>query len=233
MDYSERALQLRERMAALGNPDHVADMARFGVDPASVKAFGVRTPAIKAIAKEVGKDQQLAEELWEMVVLELRVLAMFIAEPKKFTEELAEKWVSDLDNWAVCDGACFHILYKTEFAYRKCFEWSERSEEFVKRAGFALMAKVAISHKKRPDEEIAAFLPVIKREATDERHFVKKAVNWALRQVGKRSPTLNKAAIKTAEEIDKLDTKAARWIAKDALRELKGEAVRKRLGISE
>jgi 3-methyladenine DNA glycosylase AlkD len=137
--------------------------------------------------------------------------------------------VADFDSWDVCDQVCSNLFDKTEFALKKASEWSGRKEEFVKRAGFVLMAALAVHDKDADGKTFLNFLSIIKREATDERNFVKKAVNWALRQIGKRNIKLNKAAIKTTEEIRKIDSKAARWIATDALRELTSVAVLKRL----
>ena len=140
-----------------------------------------------------------------------------------------ERWAKDFDSWAVCDGTCLYLFRKTPFAHRKCREWSSRGEEFAKRAGFALMTYLVVHAKKAPDEAFLAFLPLIEREAVDERPMVSKAVNWALRQIGKRNRRLSRAAIKTAEAIRRLDSRSARWIASDALRELRSEAVQRRL----
>lgn len=219
--------EIIKRLQALGDPENVKGMARYGIR--SAKAFGNRTPDLRRLAREIGPNQELAIALWSRPILETRALAGMIAEPAKFTPELADEWASEFDNWAICDGTCFNIFFKTEFAYRKCFEWAEREEEFVRRAGFALMAKLAISHKDRPDRDFEAFYPVIRKHATDSRNFVKKAVNWALRQIGKRNPALNKSAIVLAREIASFDSSAARWIAADALRELESDAVQKRL----
>ncbi len=141
-----------------------------------------------------------------------------------------ERWARGFDSWDVCDQVCMNLFDRTPFAYDKAVEWSSRGREFVKRAGFALMAALALHDKRAPDSKLARFLSAIKRESTDERNFVRKAVNWALRQIGKRSRTLNRKAVAAAKVIAKKDSKAARWIAKDALRELTGEKVRKRLG---
>jgi 3-methyladenine DNA glycosylase AlkD len=140
-----------------------------------------------------------------------------------------EKWVLDFDYWEICDQCCMNLFEKTGFAYEKAIEWSLRDEQFVKRAGFVLMARLAVSDKKADDSRFEQFFPMMLREADDERNFVKKAVNWALRQIGKRNLGLNEKAIETAMEIQKIDSKSARWIASDAIRELSGEAVQKRL----
>lgn len=223
MEYQE----VMEKLEGMANPANVEGMARYGIN--SENTLGISLKDLRAIAKETGKDHCLAAELWASGVHEGRMLATLVEDPRSVTEEQADEWVMDLDSWDICDGLCFNVLWKTPFAYDKCFEWSERDEEFVKRAGFALMAKLALSDKKAPDEHIAAFLPIIAREAGDERNFVKKAVNWALRQVGKRNLALNAQAIATATKIEAQDTSSARWIARDALRELQGDAVQERL----
>jgi 3-methyladenine DNA glycosylase AlkD len=156
-----------------------------------------------------------------------------IDDPGKVSEKQLEHWVRDFDSWAVCDGCCSTLFDKTEFAYRKAAEWSGRREEYVKRAGFVLMATLAVHDKEAGDEKFLEFLPIIKREAVDERNYVKKAVNWALRQIGKRNLNLNKSAVKTAEDIHKVDSRAAKWISSDALRELKSAAVQERLRLRE
>jgi len=211
----------------LANPEAVEGMKRFGI--ASPKAFGVSTPEIKKIVKKIGKNHQLAQQLWEVDMLETRAIACMIDEPRMVTEEQMEKCVQDFDSWAICDGCCNYLFRKTKFAHQKCFEWSSREEEYVKRAGFTMMAVLAFHDKKAADEQFEKFLPIIKREALDERNFVKKAVNWALRQIGKRNLALNKKAIETAKEITKMDSRSARWIASDALRELTSQAVQNRL----
>jgi 3-methyladenine DNA glycosylase AlkD len=223
MNYEDVIIQLETR----ANPDNVAGMARYGIRPEN--ALGISMPDLRALAKQIGKDHELALALWDSGIHEARMLATLVEDPGLLTEAQAEAWVLDLDSWDICDGLCFNVLWKAPFAYDKCFAWSARDEEFVKRAGFALMAKIALSDKKAPDDRIASFLPAIKKGATDGRNFVKKAVNWALRQVGKRNLALNGKAIATALEIQALDSKSARWIAADALRELRGEAVQKRL----
>jgi 3-methyladenine DNA glycosylase AlkD len=152
-----------------------------------------------------------------------------IDDPSMATEEQLESWVKDFDSWDVCDQCCMNLFEKTGFAYRKAVEWSESDKEFVKRAGFVLMARLAVSDKNADDEIFETFFPIIKREASDNRNYVKKAVNWALRQIGKRNINLNKKAILIAGEIQKMDSRSAKWIASDAIRELAGESVQKRL----
>jgi 3-methyladenine DNA glycosylase AlkD len=210
------------------NEDNIKGMARFGINPENT--YGVSIPKLRAKAKEIGKDHSLALELWGSGIHEARILAAFIDDPKLVTESQMESWVKDIDSWDVCDQVCGFLFDKTPYAYDKALEWSKRDEEFVKRAGFALMAWLSIHDKKAPDEKFIPFFAAIKEGARDERNFVKKAVNWALRQTGKkRGKDIYKLAIKTAEELEKSESKSARWIAKDALRELKSEKVQKRL----
>ncbi len=215
------------KIESLADPAAVKGMARFGINPENT--YGVSIPALRKIAKETGQDHALVEQLWASGIHEARLLATFIDRPEMVTEVQMESWVSDFDSWDVCDQCCGNLFDRTEFAHRKAIEWSEREEEFVKRAGFVLMATLSVHDKKAGDEAFIKFLPIINREATDGRNFVKKAVNWALRQIGKRNPDLNRAAIATAEEIGQIDDKSARWIAADAIRELTGEAVQKKL----
>jgi 3-methyladenine DNA glycosylase AlkD len=208
-------------------PGNIEGMARFGI--VATKAYGISAPALRKLARQIGKDHALAQRLWSSGIQDARGLAPLIDDPAEVTEEQMESWAADFDNWGVCDGVCIHLFRRTPFAYGKAIAWSARDEEFVKRAGFALMACLVVHDKKAGDKQFERFLPIIEREATDERHFVKKAVNWALRQIGKRNLRLNRKAIERAERIRALDSRAARWIAADALRELRGDAVQKRL----
>ena len=202
-------------------------MARFGINVAA--AYGAPVPALRKIAKQVGKNHELAIKLWQTKIHEARILASMIAEPEKLTEQQTEEWIKDFDSWDLCDQVCMNLFDKTAFAYKKAGEWSARYDEFEKRAGFALMAALAVHDKNAPNKNFIKFLPLIARKSGDDRNFVKKAVNWALRQIGKRNLTLNKLAIKTAKEIQKIDSKTAKWMAIDALRELTSPAVQKKL----
>ncbi len=219
--------QILSRLESLGNPKNVAGMARYGI--IAKKVYGASAPAIRSLAKEIGKNHELALKLWNTEIYDARILAAFIDDPKLVTEEQMESWVKDFDNWAICDGVCIHLFRKTPFAWKKSIAWSKRKEEFVKRAGFTLFATLAVHDKDAGAEKFIKILPIIIRESIDVRNGVKKAVNWALRQIGKRNIELNKHAIKTGEEIKKIDSPEARWIASDALRELKSNAIRKRL----
>ena len=160
---------------------------------------------------------------------EARILASMIVDPKMVTSEQMERWVRDFDSWDVCDQCCNNLFKKTGVAYGKAVEWSASDAEFVKRAGFVMMACLAVGDKKADDAQFVPFLRIIVRESGDSRNFVKKAVNWALRQIGKRNAGLNRKALEAAEAIRKMDSKSARWIASDAIRELESEAVQKRL----
>jgi 3-methyladenine DNA glycosylase AlkD len=151
--------------------------------------------------------------------------------PEEVTENQMERWVRDFDSWDVCDQVCSNLFDQTKFAHKKAMDWSKRGEEFVKRAGFVLMATLSVHDKKGEDKKFLKFLPLIKGEARDERNFVKKAVNWALRQIGKRNRHLNQMAIETAKEIQGIDSKPAKWIASDAIRELTSEGVQKKLRV--
>ena len=219
--------QILERLQAQARPDQVAGMARYGMTAQG--RLGVSIPALRKLAKEVGRDHQLALALWQTGIPEARILAAMIDDPRELTGEQMESWVRDLDSWDVCDQVCMNLFEKTPLAWPKIRAWAEREEEFVKRAAFALIACLAWHDRQAPDEPFIALLPVLKRGATDERNYVKKAVNWALRNIGKRNPRLNQAAIETAQEIQQMDSQAARWIASDAIRELESQAVQKRL----
>jgi 3-methyladenine DNA glycosylase AlkD len=216
-----------KRLESLADPRNVDGMARFGIT--TPKAYGVSTPVLKQMAREIGKNHELAQQLWSTGILEARGIAALVDEPSRVTEKQMEQWVKDFDNWAVCDGCCMYLFDKTAFAWKKVVEWSRRQKEFEKRAAFSLMAVLAVHDKKAEDKQFLSLPPIIKREAVDDRNFVRKAVNWALRQIGKRNLALNKKAIQVAREIQKIDSRSARWIAADALRELTSSAVQRRL----
>jgi len=211
-----------KRLRAAGSAANVAGMARFGIRPA--KAYGVATPTIRSIAKTLGRDTALASALWSTNVLEARVLAAMIADPLQITEAEVERWVRDFDCWPVCDSACIGLFWKTPFAWRKVSEWSRREPEYERRAAFALLAALAVHDRKATDRQFRAALRLIPKAARDERNFVKKAVNWALRQAGKRNPELRATAIAIAESLAASESRSARWIGHDALRELRRKA---------
>jgi 3-methyladenine DNA glycosylase AlkD len=210
--------ELLRRLRALANPANVAGMARYGIN--SRTALGVSIPALRALAKSTGRDHALALELWASGVHEARILAGLVAEPTRLTAAQMERWVKDFDSWDVCDQVCSNCFDQTPFAYAKAFAWSERPEEFVKRAGFVLMACLAVHDKQASDRTFLKFLPVIERESRDARNFVRKAVNWALRQIGKRSPSLRKPALALARRLAASTDKTAHWIGRDAAAEL-------------
>ena len=220
--------QVLAKLKSMSNPEAIDGMARFGINPDNT--YGITIPQLVELARIIGKDHQLAGALWQSGIRDARILACMIDDPQAVTEKQLENWVKDFDSWDVCDQCCNRLFQKTDFAYQKALEWVDRKEEFVKRAGFVLMCTIAVHHKKLDDVKFDPFFALIKREAADERNFVLKAVNWALRQIGKRNRTLNKQAIALAEEIRQIDSKAARWIATDALRELTSEKIQKRLG---
>ena len=217
----------RLRSAAAPTPENLEGMARYGIN--TQRALCVSTPDMKRLAREIGRNHALALELWKAAWRETRILAAMTDDPEMVTEEQMDVWVADFDSWDVCDATCLHLFSWTRMAADKALQWSQREEEYVKRAGFTLMACLAVG-KRRPDEKrLASFLPAVEREAGDARNYVKKSVNWALRQIGKYNLRLNKLAIESAERIRLQDTRSARWIAADALRELTSQQVQARL----
>lgn len=201
---------------------NVEGMARFGIRP--THALGISMPILRKMARDIGRNHALALELWNSGIHEARILASMIAEPRLVTPQQMEAWVNEFDSWDVCDQVCGNLFDKTSYAYEKAIEWCHREQEFVRRAAFVMMAELAVHDKKASDDMFLPFFPLMQQYATDERNFVKKAVNWALRQIGKRNDHLRVLAIEQAEMMVKLDSRAARWIARDALRELQGKA---------
>ena len=226
MKQVQTAEEILSRLHALANPVNVEGMKRYGIN--THNTLGISIYILRPIAKEIGRDHSLAQQLWASGIHEARILASYIDDPQQVTPEQIDHWAADFDSWDVCDQVC-ELFSMTPYAYQKVFEWSERSEEFVKRTAFALIAELAAHDKKAPNEKFEQFLPLIVRESTDERNFVKKAVNWALRNIGKRNRYLNGQAIDTARQIQQINAKAARWNASDALRELTSEKVQARL----
>ena len=223
--------ELIAKLKTRANPDNLAGMAKYGM--AVEQRLGVSVPDMRKIAKEVGRNHILALELWQTGIAEARIVAALVDEPDdKLTEEQMDAWVKDIDSWDVCDQVCMNLFDKTPLAWKKIIDWSGRDEVFVKRAAFSLIACLAWHDKTSSDERFIELLPVIAKCSNDNRNFVKKAVNWALRHIGKRNLNLNRAAIDCAKEIKGMDSKAARWIASDAIRELESEAVQKRLKAS-
>jgi 3-methyladenine DNA glycosylase AlkD len=216
------------RLRSLSNPENVAGMARFGINPQNT--LGISIPVLRQIAKETGKDHSLALELWDSGIHEARILAAFVDDPRQVDEAQMERWALDFDSWDVCDQVTGSLFDRTPYAYAKAAEWSARPEQFVKRAAFAMLAWLAVHDKRAGDERFEPYLDIILREAADERNFVKKAVNWALRSIGKRSRTLNEKAINTARQMAELDSRAARWNAANTLRELTSPKIQAKLG---
>lgn len=193
-------------------------MARFGINEKGT--LGISTVYLRKLAKKIGKDHKLAEQLWYSGIHEAKILAAFIGEPEKVTPAQFEKWIKDIDSWDVCDQVCGNLFDRTKFAHAKAKELTRRKPEFEKRVGFVLMATLAVHDKKAGDEKFLAFLPYIEKHATDERNFVRKAVNWALRQIGKRNLALRREAIKLAAKLKASENKTSHWIGQDAYREL-------------
>ncbi|UCG58384.1 MAG: DNA alkylation repair protein [Phycisphaerales bacterium] len=212
---------------SLADPNVVQNMARFGIR--AENAYGVSIPVLRKMAKDLGKDHVLAQGLWRSGIHDARILASMIDDPAVAHEHQLESWVSDFYSWDLCDQVCNNLFVKTEWAWKKAAQWSKREGEFVKRAGFVLMACLAVHDKKASNQRFEELFPLIKEAADDNRNFVKKATNWALRQIGKRNIHLNRLAIAIAEDIRNNDRGSARWIGSDAIRELTSEAVRKRL----
>ncbi len=224
------ANEIIETLNALANPENVAGMARYGINPQGT--LGISIYILRPMAKDIGQNHELALELWNTGVHEARLLAVFIDDPKQVTPEQMDRWAGEFDSWDVCDQACTSLFDLTPHAYPKAYEWSADEREFVKRGGFALMAGLAVHDRTASgsvNEILAGFFPVIERESDDDRNFVKKAINWALRNLGKRNLHLNALAVETAHQIALRGTRSARWIAADALRELTAEKTLQRL----
>jgi 3-methyladenine DNA glycosylase AlkD len=215
-------------LRSVADPSRKPGMARVGI--AVDRALGVSVPQIRRIARRAGTDHDLALELWESAVHEARILATLVADPARITRSQMERWAIDIDSWDVGDFAA-DLFARTPFATRIVREWSARPEGYVRRCAFAMIARRAASDRNASPEAFIRILPTIRAAATDERNEVKKAVSWALRQIGKRNAVLHAAATAEAERLLQLDSRSARWIARDALRELGSEAVRARVGI--
>jgi len=220
----EETLAWLERRGSKKNRD---GMARYGIT--AKKAYGVSMATMLGLRKKLGRDHELAIALFRTGWYEARIMASFVAEPERVTPALMDRWARAFDSWAVCDSMCFHLFDRTPHAWRKVHEWARRDEEFVKRASFALIASLTVHDKEAPDSAYLKALPLIEKAASDPRNFVKKAVNWALRSVGKRNAALHAASVAVARRLASSDDAAARWVGKDALRELTGAGVARRL----
>jgi 3-methyladenine DNA glycosylase AlkD len=219
--------EVLRKLEDLANPEVRAKLPYFGVQ--APMANGVSAPVLHKLAREIGKDHQLANQLWACEVHEAKILASLVGEPQRATGREMEGWAQTFDSWDVVDTVCCYLYAESKFAWKKAQDWSKRRELFIKRAGFSLVAYLSYKDKQSPDEKFTKFLKVVERESDDDRHLVKKAVNWALRNIGKRNLKLNREAIRVAEKLRKRDSRAARWIAADALRELRSQAVQRRL----
>jgi len=227
--------EIVKKLKAQRNDKNIEGMARFGIS--SKNTLGVSMPALREMAKEIKKGlkekpkilHKLALELWQTKIHEARILAGLIDAPELVTKKQMDIWAGGFDSWDVCDQACMNLFDKTLFVFDKAKEYAQKEKEFVKRTGFALMASLAVHDKKAKDNQFVEFFPFIIKASSDERNFVRKSVNWALRQIGKRNLKLNKQAIKIAKKIQVIDSKTAKWISNDALRELNSEAIQKKL----
>lgn len=227
MNPKEHARQIVSVLRKKGRRKNIEGMARFGIS--THNTLGVTVTDLRKIAKPFGKDHALAIELWNTGIHEARILATIVDDPDMVGEKQMESWIKNFDSWDVCDQACMNLFSRTRLAWEKAIEWSSRKEEFEKRAGFAMMAVLAVHDSRTGNEKFMNLLPIIAKNSNDERNYVKKAVNWALRQIGKRNAMLNREAIRTAGEIMEIDSPAAKWIASDAIRELESSTIRERL----
>lgn len=218
-NFSGQIEEIKNYLEPLGSEKNRIGMQRFGIR--FENAYGINIPVLRNLAKKYKPNHQLALTLWETKIHELMLLAIFIDDYKQVTIKQMDRWVKDFVSWDICDQCCATLFEKTPYAFDKVFEWTKSKEEYIKRAGFAMIAVMAVHNKKADDEVFTEFFPLIEREAWDERNFVRKAVNWALRQIGKRSKYLFDEAVKVAERIAKQESKSAKWIASDALREFK------------
>jgi 3-methyladenine DNA glycosylase AlkD len=219
----QTARELVARLRALRSPRNIEGMKRFGISSRH-EQLGISVTTLRALARPHRRNHALAARLWAAGVFEAMMLATLVEDPAAVTSRQMDQWVRACDNWALTDAVAF-CFDRSPLAERKARAWAGRKDEFVKRTGFALMAGMAIHRKELPDAVFLSFLPIIRREATDARNFVRKAVNWALRQIGKRNPRLRRAAMAEARRIARIDSPAARWIARDARRELERRRV--------
>ena len=218
--------KLLKKLKSMEKPENVEGMARYGINPKN--NLGISIYKLRPIAKEIGKNHDLALKLWNSGIHDARLLACFIDDPEKVTSKQMDLWAYNFDSWDICDQACTSLFDLTPLAWEKIIQWSKHEKEFVKRGAFSLIAGLAVHDKNANDKMFEKLFPIIIRESNDDRNYVKKAVNWALRNIGKRNKILNKKAIETAKNILKIDSKTARWIANDAIRELTSEKVLKR-----
>ena len=216
-----------QKLKSMANHKNVQGMARYGINPQN--NLGISIYLLRPLAKKIGPNHHLALQLWDSGIHDARLLAVFIDDPKQVTGEQMNRWAHTFDSWDICDQACTSLFDQTNHAWKKVFEWAPRSEEFERRAAFSLLAGLAVHDKNATDQKFEATFPLMKQYATDERNYVKKAVNWALRNIGKRNTKLNEKTIQLAQEILTMDSQSATWIARDALRELRSEKIQEKL----
>lgn len=223
--------QVMHRLKEVSRPDEIERMAAYGL--AADRNMGVRIPDLRRLAREIGMGHNLALELWAAGYRETRILAGLVADPDRVDPALMNDWAADLSDWEVCDQNCINLFRKTPWAWEKAVEWVFREEEFVRRAGYVLVAALAVHEKEAPDQQFIDLLPLVEANADDDRNFVKKAANWALRQIGKKNAELNRAAVELAARLKDHPTRSGRWIGSDAHRELTSDQVRQRLGLTD
>jgi 3-methyladenine DNA glycosylase AlkD len=223
MDYEE----ILQKLKSLSNPENVKGMARYGINQKN--NLGISIYQLRPLAKEIGTNHALALKLWDSQIHDAKLLACFIDDPKKITADQMDAWAEDFDSWDICDQACTSLFDLSPLAYEKVYQWADHEKEFIKRAAFSLIAGLAVHDKSATDQDFEHFLPILLKHSVDDRNYVKKSVNWALRNIGKRNLSLNKKAIETAKEIQKMNSKSARWIASDAIRELSSQKVHQKL----
>jgi len=215
------------KLHSLANPENVKGMARYGITQHN--NLGISIYQLRPLAKQIGINHTLALKLWDSKIHDARLLACFIDDPQQVTSKQMDAWAEDFDSWDICDQACTSLFDRCPLAYNKVLQWADKEKEFVKRAAFSLIAGLAVHDETATDHDFERFFSLCIAHSTDDRNYVKKAVNWALRNIGKRNLSLNKKALKTAEEIKKRDSKSARWIAADAIRELTSPKVQQKL----
>lgn len=217
------------KLEVLASQENRAGMARFGI--ATGRALGVPVRSIRAVGRAIRHDHDLADALWRTAIHEARILASLVDRPEWVTPAQMDRWAGDFDSWDLCDQVCGNLFDKTPFAHRKAIAWAGDPREFVKRAAFAIMAWRAVHDRNAVGDAMSAYLPLIRREATDRRNYVRKAVNWALRQIGKRSAALHGPCLALALELAGSDDPTARWIGRDAASKLDKPEIRARLGV--
>ncbi len=223
MAINPKSFEIIKRLKSLRNQKNIDGMARFGISPTNT--LGVPIPVLRSIAKKTGKNHEVALELWQSGIHEARILASMMADPEKLGKQTAQEWIADFDSWDVCDQSCSNLLDKADYAFALAYECIKSEKEFIRRTGFVLFATSAVHNKQAADSVFEDFFPSIVKYSTDNRNFVKKAVNWALRQIGKRNLRLNKQAVKLAAKLAKSSSASARWIGKDAWRELTSKKI--------